>query len=146
MRRRIDRQRRKRRRNRPRRAVVRPVSRLWRYGTVPYLIDQSIGKNWTIYNINSIKCFYPCSNAQFPNYIHSFISRKHIVIIITHHTTTYVRRKTIIAKCFFLLLGRKTRRHIQEAIRHYEENTCIKFVPRTNQKDYIVYVYQPGYA
>ena len=43
MRRRIDRQRRNRRHNRFRRAVVRPVTRLWKYGEVPYLIDQRIG-------------------------------------------------------------------------------------------------------
>ena len=40
--------------------------------------------------------------------------------------------------------GGKVRRLIQEAMHHYEEETCIRFVPRTNQKDYIVYVYQPG--
>ena len=41
-------------------------------------------------------------------------------------------------------VGVKVRRLIQEAMHHYEEETCIRFVPRTNQKDYIVYVYQPG--
>ena len=40
--------------------------------------------------------------------------------------------------------GGKVRRLIQEVMHHYEEETCIRFVPRTNQKDYIVYVYQPG--
>ena len=67
MRRRIDRQRRNRRRNRFRRAVVRPVSRLWRYGIIPYLIDQSIGKNYCWLALSVADPTFPAGGAERVN-------------------------------------------------------------------------------
>ncbi len=44
MRDRLNRQKRNHRRRRVKRAVVRPVTRLWKYGVIPYLVDQGLGE------------------------------------------------------------------------------------------------------
>ena len=37
----------------------------------------------------------------------------------------------------FLSTGKEARTSIRKAIREFHKRTCVKFVPRTNEKDYI---------